>query len=160
MPAYHENRMQEYPVAFLSRFHPRRNTVLTVLLAWLFSLSVGWANACLLQDRGTHAHEGSVGTASAVSPLVISAGHAGAVATHDSTPAFPLAPCMKVCGEGSHGMVKAPTALDLTDTGQALPVAIAWTANMAMHPAVGAAHESSPPLSGPPLRIRYARLAL
>jgi hypothetical protein len=51
-----------------------------VLLAWLFALASGGANACLLVERLTHSHPGAPVAAHATT---LSAGHAGAVAGDD-----------------------------------------------------------------------------
>ena len=60
-----------------------RSTVFMVLLAWLFGLASGVANACLLQAQETHAHSIAAaeffGIAHATAPWPA---HAGAVANH------------------------------------------------------------------------------
>ena len=138
----------------------KRSTVFAVLLVWLFAFSAGWANACLLQDRGTHAHASSDGAFSVAKVPMISAGHAGAVAAHDDDPDSEEAPCQKVCDEVSQSVVKAQLAFDLTDPGLAAPVSTLWTTHESTLFALGSTRKLLPPTAGPPLRIRYARLAL
>ena len=147
-------------MVLLRRTFTKRSAVLTVLLMWIFALSAGWANACLLQDRGTHTHASSNGISPGAQILTVSAGHVGAVAGHDDAPASGKAPCHKVCDEMSQSMVKAPSPFDMTDPGLAAPGPTPWTAHASAFFELGSPFELPPPTAGPPLRIQYSRLAL
>jgi hypothetical protein len=102
-------------------YRNRRHTAMVMVLIWLFVLASGVVNACALQISGTHGHV-QVNQTDAIAPfsepIEITAVHVGVVASHDedSDPSPP--PCQKACDEGAHLLVaKAPTGLDLTDTG-------------------------------------------
>jgi len=138
----------------------RRATVFTVLLVWLFAIGAGWANACLLEERGTHVDShGGVGSAG-VHAATVSAGHVGVAPAHDDGPGLAKAPCQKVCNDGAQTIVKLKPTLDLPVPGITPALELAWTP-LAIAPAVlGWARERASAPSGPPLRIRYARLAL
>lgn len=101
------------------RQHRRASRIATVMLwAWLFALVSGWANACLVQDRG-QAH--GVVHATAERPLIAEAasghaqGHAGheEPAVHGSGGARPL--CQSVCDDGQTTLptLAATSVLDL-----------------------------------------------
>ena len=97
----------------------RRRTVFAMLAVWLFALGAGWANACLLQQRGTHAHGASDGAVVAGHTVVVLAGHIGADSAHDdegsgASPAAGKA-CQKVCDDGTQTVVKVAPSFDLTD---------------------------------------------
>lgn len=153
----------------MGRTHPISMTALTntrskrriasvMLLFWLFALGAGWANACVLQERGTHAHSAE---AIAAGSTTVSAGHVGVVDDHgvDSSPGH--APCLKVCDDTSQSLVKWSSGIDLSDLAMLpLVVAMPW-------PALDVALEVPRPArikhsahAGPPLRTIYSRLAL
>jgi len=143
----------------------RRRTVFAMLAVWLFALGAGWANACLLQQRGTHAHGASDGAVVAGHTVVVLAGHIGADSAHDdegsgASPAAGKA-CQKVCDDGTQTVVKVAPSFDLTDVAMAPPVATLWTTLVAaLAPAASAQGVAASPGVGPPLRTRYSRLAL
>ena len=147
---------------FLSRSDTRRRMVLAVLAMWLFALGAGWANACVLQDRGTHGHRQAQGV---IAPddahIVVSAGHIGIDSTHDDDQGAGGKVCLKVCDDGTQSVVKAATSFDLTDVALAPPTATLWTARGMESQVAGVASKAaSPPVAGLPLRTRYSRLAL
>jgi hypothetical protein len=140
---------------------PRRRAVFTVLAAWLFALSAGWVNACLLQQLTTHAHGGSDSASQPTRGAAVSAGHAGAVAAHDAQAGASEAPCLKVCADGSQSLVRAPSVFDPVDPGPAAPpVALAWVSQAPLASRHDSTSEAPYPIAGPPLRVRYSRLAL
>lgn len=138
----------------------RRTTVFTVLLVWLFAFGAGWANACLLEARGTHVDAGGAVRTEGVPLPAVSAGHAGAVASHDEGTGLGKAPCQKVCSDGAQTIVKLKPTIDLPALGIAPSLAAAWSPHATAPAALGAARKRPAALLGPPLRIRYARLAL
>jgi hypothetical protein len=124
-----------------------------MLMFWLFALSAGWANACILQDRGTHLH--TSGASTNVSP-----GHVGAVSDLDENHAPGNAPCLKVCDDSSQGLVKWKSDVDLSDLTMLQPAAMRWPALVGALDAPLAARIEFPARADLPLRIRYSRLAL
>lgn len=142
----------------------RRRTAFAMLALWLFALSAGWANACLLQQRGTHAHGASSDPAAAAHEVVVLAGHLGADSAHDDegSGAGPAGKaCLKACDDGTQAVVKLPSDFDPANVAMAPPVATIWVAQaaaLATAPAEWGA--AAPPGVGPPLRTRYSRLAL
>lgn len=137
----------------------KRRAVVMVLLAWLFALASGVANACLLETPTTHAHVAAAASDGA-RVLAVMAGHSGAVANggHDSSAA--KAPCLKVCDDSSNALVSQPS-LAQADAGPAPLVRVLWLEaaadDIAAFPVGDAAWPASPEL---PLRVRYSRLAL
>lgn len=142
----------------------RRRNAFAMLALWLFALSAGWANACLLQQRGTHAHEASGNVAVTAHEVVVLAGHIGADSAHDDEGAGARGAgkaCLKVCDDGTQVVVKAPSSFDLSDIAMAPPVATIWVSQAAaLLPAPWELGAAAPPGVGPPLRTRYSRLAL
>jgi hypothetical protein len=138
----------------------KRRTVFAVLAVWLFALSSGWANACLLQDRSTHIHRQSDSTSVAARTPVVSAGHVGAVSEHDGASDAAKGACLKVCDDGTQTLVKWQANFDLPDAGMTPPVAFIWTAHAVAPPVEGLARATPPPIPGVPVRTRFSRLAL
>ena len=138
----------------------KRNTACVVLLVWLFALTAGIANACLLEAPGTH-HDGGVTAAVAAShPPVLRAGHAGAVdAPSDGSGASSTA-CLKVCDDGARSAPKAFCGIDRADPGPATVTTLLWTGGMAVHSSARPIELRAPRVSALPIRIRFARLAL
>ncbi len=142
----------------------RRRIVFTMLAVWLLALSSGWANACLLTQRGTHVHGEPDSALVAGHAVIVQAGHVGADSAHDDegpvqVPASKA--CLKVCDDGTQTVVKLPPNLDLADVAMAPPVATLWTTQLAaLLPAASVQVAAALPGAGPPLRTRYSRLAL
>lgn len=140
---------------------PVRITASALLMAWLFALTAGWANACVLQERSTHGHPVTVGSTTAVA--TIWAGHSGATPGHDgNSRADPaLASCLKVCDNGSQSVVKPSSDPDRADYALAPAAIVAWRVVVAPSSSRASHAGKAPSLRAPvPLRIRYARLAL
>ena len=131
-----------------SNHRAKRNTAFVVLLAWLFALATGMANACLLETPGTHSH--------AAAP----AGHGEAIGDHDDDANPAKQACLKTCDDGSNAPVKLQTGLDLSDPGLAPLVATVWNAATPVISAPCRFDALQVPTVGPPLRVRYARLTL
>lgn len=136
-----------------------RRIATAMLLFWLFAISASWANACVLQNRQTHAHAEAVDGDHAVS--TVTAGHGGAVPSHaDDGDAGDLV-CLDLCDASSQSCVQpdgTPDAIDLTD-GPALLLAAAWTPVVARLADSPAAATAPLPDAVPP-RTRLSRLAL
>ena len=154
---------------FFSNTGTQRKTAFAVLLVWLFALTSEVANACLLSVPATHsmattaAWVNTANTASTVetapAPVEL-AGHLKAHAGHDDDSNISKAPCLKVCDDGSQSVPKAHAAVDQTDPGPAPLVAILWTASAPAVESPRRLDDRQIPTAGPPLRVRYSRLAL
>lgn len=136
----------------------KRKTAVLMLLAWLFALASGVANACLLETSTTHAH--TVAAASGGKHVsAVMAGHTGAVADKgDESPAA-KAPCLKVCDEGSSALA---TQLNIAQAnmGPAPLVRVLWLVAEADRMTPYPADDPEPAAAELPLRVRYSRLAL
>ena len=129
----------------------QRSIAFAVLLVWLVALASGVANACLLEPRGTPSQTVAAGSSKPAD---------AAVADHDDDSHNAKAPCLKVCDAGSHTLTTTPSEADATDPGLAPVVTVLWTAARRVGPETGRVHDLHPPDPGPPLRVRYSRLAL
>jgi hypothetical protein len=144
----------------------RRNTAVAALLVWLFALSSGIANACLLEKSAGHAHSHShshvikAGFEPHHAHVTLS-GHPEAVEHDEHDLDGPKDTCLKVCDDGAKALVKPQASVDLLDPGMAPLVAVVWDAvtPVAWAPG-GQMDELRPPIVGPPFRVRYSRLAL
>ena len=137
----------------------KRNTSFGVLLVWLFALGSGVVNACLLEARGTHGRDATVGTSESAIASDLPAVHGGAVGSHDD-PDASKAPCLKVCDGASQTVVKQPSTFDLIHPGLPLFVRVVWTAAAGEVAASRRMDDLLPSAPEPPIRIRYLRLAL
>ena len=142
----------------LSDIRRNRNTALVMLLLWLFAVSSGIVNACVLQPHGTDAHLAGVQPSThATAPI---AGHAETLVGHDGSLDASMAPCLKVCDDSSRALVKLQLLFDWADPDPALTDSMLWAAAL---PLVSVQrHMDTPPAatSEPPVRVRYSRLAL
>jgi hypothetical protein len=124
-----------------------------VLLVWLFGLTAGVVNACLLEAREGH-HHGSPEADQ------MSIGAVGAIANHGHSSEASKAPCLKFCDDGSNSPVKQQSTLDSTDPGHAPFLVGAWpVVTSSASPLVREAALRPPP-PGPPIRVRFSRLIL
>ena len=134
---------------FFAHTRSRRHTAFVVLMVWLFALASGVANACLLQTQQWH----SSVPAQLADHLGASRGHHGdADNTKES--------CLKVCDDGTHSLVKAPSDVGHADPGPAPLVTILWTESTLEMSAPRRLDDLATPIAGPPFRVRYSRLAL
>ena len=137
----------------------RRHIAFAALLVWLFALASGVANACLLEERGTHsqiAAAGSDGPAHAVA-----AGHAGVAVGHDAAPHAAKAPCLKVCSDGTQSLLTQDSKVAQGESGPPPRAVELWPE--AKKPdllARGSAGDNPAATVGPPIRVRFSRLAL
>ena len=142
----------------------KRNTALVVLLVWLFALASGVANACFLETPEPHsmAAKGSALTTSqAPAELVAQPGApAGHPAGHHDGSDSTKESCLKVCDDGTRTLPNASLGVDQADPGPAPLVATLWTGSPRVVSASGQPDDLAIPIGGPPLRVRYSRLAL
>ena len=139
----------------------RRNTAVAALLVWLFALSSGIANACLLEESAGRAHSHVIDAGSEQHHAHVAlSGHSGAVENDEHDSDVPKDACLKVCDDGSKAPVKLQASPDLLDPGMPPVVAIVWDAATPVACAPSEMDDLQPPIAGPPFRVRYSRLAL
>jgi len=143
-----------------SNTRAKRNTALLVLLVWLFALTSGVANACLLEARQTHAHIATAASSEAATHAsVILPGHTGAVA-HDVDEPHSKAPCLKVCDDGTRSFPKQDGTIVQNDVGPAPLVHVLWGTVAPVIPTLYSLDEEQPAMPELPIRIRFPRLAI
>jgi hypothetical protein len=137
----------------------KRHTAMMVLLVWLFALASSVANACFLETDQPHARaakKSAATTAQApaalLAPTADADHHDGSDGTKES--------CLKVCDDGTHTLPKAYAGVDHNDPGPAPLVATLWTESPDVVSAPRRLDDQAIPIVGPPLRVRYSRLAL
>lgn len=150
-------------VTTMNRFFNKRamhNTAFMVLLAWLFALASGVANACLLEPTTNPFHVGSAdpfGKAGSPVQLGVPAepgvGHGYAVDTS-------RAPCLKVCNDATQSLTKPQSGVDQTDPGPPGTATVLWVAAAPLVMMSQRMAEVRPVTLGPPIRLRYPRLLL
>lgn len=162
---------------FLVRNRPQRHTAFAVMLVWLFALASGVANACLLQaehveqaeqveqvEHVEHAHGHGHGPHQSLAlhaqGTAQRADHHDASAGDSADADASKAPCLKACDLSTHALVKATSGVDPADPCPAIGVMVLWTVATPQISAVRGLDEPALPVPGPPLRLRYSRLAL
>ena len=145
---------------FFADTRTKRNTAFVVLLVWLFALASGVANACLLDTPEPHstATKASAATTSHAPAGLVA--HPGASDAHDDDSDNAKESCLKVCADGTHTLPNAYSGVDHTDPGTAPLVTTLWTGSVDVVSAPRRLDELAIPILGPPLRVRYSRLAL
>ena len=136
----------------------KRKAVVVVLLAWLFALASGVANACLFETPTTHAHVVAAASEGARVSAVM-AGHTGAIADDGDESSTAKAACLKVCDESSNALA-TQLSRALADTGPAPLVKVSWPVAAADRVAPSPPGDPWPTATKLPLRLRYSRLAL
>ncbi len=145
---------------FFADTRTKRNTAFVMLLVWLFALASGVANACLLETPEPHSRavRGSAATTNQVPAEW--AGHLGAPSGHHDDAEHTKESCLKVCDDGTHTLPKAHSGVDHTDPGSPPVVATLWSGSPQVTSAPRRLDDLAIPIVGPPLRVRYSRLAL
>ena len=145
---------------FFAHSRIKRNTAFMVLLVWLFALASSVANACLLETHEPHSQAAkesapptSHAPAEVVDQLGSNAGH------HDDSDSS-KASCLKVCDDGTHTLPKAYSGVDHSDPGPAPLVTTLWAGSLHVVSTPRRVDDLAVPIVGPPLRLRYSRLAL
>ena len=139
-------------IEFQFRTRTLRRTAFAVLLAWLFAVAAGVANACLLEAPAPGAVVLQVAVLEPVQH------HAVAGDTDDSD--FAKESCLKSCDGGTQALPKAQAGVDQSDPGPAPQVTTLWTTSTQPALALHRLDDLQLPIVGPPLRVRYSRLAL
>ena len=135
----------------------KRRIASVMLVFWLFALGSAWANACVLQERGTHSHPDATAHAGTHS---VSAGHVGVLDDHGASSSPGKAPCLKVCDDSSQSLVKWQSGIDLLNLAIAPPAAMTWSAPVDAFVAPRPAKTERFAHAERPLRTRFSRLTL
>ena len=144
----------------LANTRTRRNTAFAMLLVWVFALASGVANACFLETPDSHsrAATGPAATTSHTPGEV--AAHLGAPTGHHDDSDSTKESCLKACDDGTNAVPKAYSGFDHTDPGPPPLVTTLWAGSAQLASAPCRLHDMAVPIVGPPLRVRYSRLAL
>ena len=134
--------------------------VLPVLLAWSFTFASSVTNACLQETDQPHS--------TAVKQLAATTAHApaglrtesGTDAGHHDDSDGTNESCLKVCDYRAHTLPKTRAGVDHTDPGPAMLIATLWTGTPNGVSAPRRPDDAATVIVGPPLRVRYSRLAL
>lgn len=155
--AFKRSRLQ---VTMFLTTRSKRRTAFVVLMAWLFALASGVANACLLETPAMHSSGAQSASSTAQHALAeVLIEHEAAEGRGDH-PAGVKESCLKVCDDGTHTLVKAHAGVDQADLGPAPLLTTRWSAAMPVVLTPHRAEELHVPLCEPPLRVRYSRLTL
>ena len=138
----------------------RRNTAFVVLLMWLFALASSVAKACLLESYEPHSRAAKKSAATAGQVPTELLAQMGTDAGHRDNSEGTKEACLKVCDDGTNTLPKAYAGVDVTDPGPALLIATLWAGAGNVVPVPHRMDDLAIPLVGPPLRVRYSRLAL
>ena len=143
-----------------SNSHARRSIVLMVLFSWLFVLTSGVVNACVLQARETHSHVIGFAPGLADVPAALLPSHAGLLTGRGDDSQNSKAPCLKACDDGSRALSKQNETAAQPDPGLAPLLVLLWSVVAPATATLDPMGEAQPPMPGLPIRVRYSRLAL
>lgn len=145
---------------FFADTRTKRNTAFAMLLVWVFALASGVANACFMETPGHHATAvtGSAAAANQVPAELVA--HLDATADQHDDADSTKASCLKVCDDGTHSLLKADSGVEQADPGPLTLVATLWTGSMPVDSVSRRGDDLAIPILGPPLRVRFSRLAL
>lgn len=138
----------------------KRHTSFVVLLVWLFALASGVANACLLETSASHSMLEKVSVATTGQAPAEPVAHLGGPGGHGDDADDGKAACLKVCEDGTSALPKAHSGVDHTDPGPAALIATLWTGSSKVVSAPRPQDDPAMRSLGPPLRVRFSRLAL
>ena len=145
---------------FFADTRTKRHTAFVVLLVWLFALASSVANACFLETDEPYSRAAKKSAATAIQAPAASHAQLGADEGHHDGLDGTKESCLKVCDDGTHTLPKAYVGVDHNDPGPAPLVATLWAASQHVVSAPRRADDLAVPIVGPPLRVRYSRLAL
>ena len=145
---------------FFADTRSKRNTAFAMLLVWVFALASGVANACLLETPGHHFRAVKGPAAATLQAPTEWVAHLDATAGHHDDADSIRPSCLKACDDGTQGLPKANSGVDHADPGPPTLVTTQWTRSMPVVSAPRRVDGWVMPVVGPPLRVRYSRLAL
>lgn len=141
----------------------KRSTAFVMLLFWLFALTSGVVNACILEGGAAHGDHGAPGHLhSAMAATEGSDEPAVATNDHDADELSSKASCLRVCDDSSQALAKLSSGMvDPVDPGSApLFMAVIWTTAAPAASGLSRADDFPPPRPREPISIRLLRLAL
>ena len=145
---------------FFADTRTKRHTAFVVLLVWMFALASSVANACFLETDQPHSRAMKKSAATTVeAPAGLHTQLGTDAGRHDESDGTKES-CLKVCDDGTHTLPKACAGVDHTDPGPALLLATLWTGSPNVVSAPRRLDDAAITTVGPPLRVRYSRLAL
>ena len=138
----------------------KRNTAFAMVLVWVFALASEVANACFLETQEHHARASKGPAAATLQMPAEWVAHLDATAGHHDDVDSITESCLKVCDDGTHSLPKATSGVDHADPGPPPLVMTLWAGSMLVVAAPRRVDDLAIPILGPPLRVRYSRLAL
>ena len=145
---------------FFAHTCTKRHTAFVVLLVWLFALASSVANACLLETDEPHSRAAKKSVTTTIQVPAGLIAKMGIEAGHHEDADRSRESCLKVCNDGTNTLPKAYAGVDHTDPGPALLIATLWTGAGHVVSVPHRMDDLAIPIVGPPLRVRYSRLAL
>lgn len=145
---------------FFADSRTKRHTACVVLLVWLFALASSVANACFLETDQPHSRAAKKPADTTIRVPAASYAQSGTDAGHHDGSDGTKESCLKVCDDGTRALPKAYSGVDHNDPGPAPLVATLWTGSPHFVSAPRRGDHLAVPIVGPPLGVRYARLAL
>ena len=139
----------------------KHTTTALVLIAWLFALASGIANACLLEARGIHSHVAG----DQESPHAHVVPERSAQATNidsdidASSPTYKTL-CLDACDNRTNALPKQNAGVDQPLLAPLAVIAIVWIANQSIVSTVRLDRDNHADPFGIPIRVRYSRLTL
>lgn len=145
---------------FFSDTRTKRHTVSVVLFVWLFAFASSVANACFLETDRPHAGLAKKSVGTTIQTPSGSHAHPGTVDVHHDDPNGTKESCLKVCDDGTHTLPKALSDAHHCDPGLPPLVATLWSEAPKVASTARRLDALAIPIVGPPLSVRYSRLAL
>lgn len=145
---------------FFADARTKRCTAFVTILVWLFALASSLANACLLETDEPHSRAAKKLAATTMQAPAALHAQIGTDPGHHNDSNGTKESCLKVCDDGTRTVPKAYSGVDHNDPGPAPLVVTLWTASPATVSAPRRVDDLAIPILGPPLRVRYSRLAL
>ena len=157
--------LDQHPMKHFFNSRIQRTTTALVLMAWLFALASGIANACLLADhRGTQSHSHSHAAGIAESPhahAVTVLAERGTASDSDSDPSRAAkAGCLDACDDRAHSLPKKEASLIQPLLAPLTLFAGVWLASQPIASVLRLDRDHHADPFGIPIRVRYARLTL
>lgn len=138
----------------------RCNTAAAMLLVWVFVLASGVANACLLETPGHHSGAVKEPAAATVQAPAGFMSHLDATDGQHNDADSTRPSCLKACDDGTKTLPKAYSGVDHPNPGPLALVKTLWAGSMTVVSAPRRADGGAMSIVGPPMRVRFARLAL
>ena len=156
--------LDQHPMKHFFNSRIQRTTTALVLMAWLFALASGIANACLLADhRGTqsHSHSHAAGIEEPPHAHAVVLAEPGTTIDGDSEQSRAAkAGCLDACDDRSHALPKEETSLIQPLLAPLTLFASVWLASQPIASVLRLDRDHHADPFGIPIRVRYARLTL